>query len=64
MDNNEPSPLRSRYLATLTLDPGAAHDLGVTPSGWRRMRSLPSGSLRGPRIDARYSRSHSPTGLG
>jgi hypothetical protein len=46
------APLRSRYLATLTLDMGAAYDLGVTPSGWRRMRSLPSGTLRGPRIDA------------
>lgn len=52
MDNNEPSPLRSRYLAALALDMGAAHDLGVTPSGWRRMRSLRSGSLRTPRIDA------------
>lgn len=44
--------LESRLLGTLRLDMGEAHDLGITPSGWRRMRVLPSGSLVGPRIDA------------
>lgn len=44
--------LRSRFLATLRLDMGEAYDLGNTPSGWRRMRVLPSGSLIGPRIEA------------
>lgn len=47
-----PPPLQSRYLATLRLDMGDAHDLGVTPSGWRRMRVLPSGTLIGPRLRA------------
>lgn len=47
------STLSSRLLGTLTLDMGRAHDLGVTPSGWRRMRELPSGTLIGPRINAR-----------
>jgi hypothetical protein len=44
--------LESRLLGVLRLDMGEAHDLGITPSGWRRMRVLPSGSLVGPRIDA------------
>jgi len=44
--------LSSRLLGTLRLDMGEAHDLGITPSGWRRMRVLPSGSLIGPRINA------------
>lgn len=47
------STLSSRLLGTLHLDMGAAHDLGITPSGWRRMRVLPSGSLVGPRIYAK-----------
>ncbi len=49
---NEPT-LQSRLLGTLTLDMGPAYDVGVTPTGWRRMRVLPSGSLIGPRISAK-----------
>lgn len=45
--------LASRLLGTLTLDMGPAYDLGVTPTGWRRMRVLPSGTLIGPRINAK-----------
>lgn len=44
--------LSSRFLASLRLQMGPAYDLGITPSGWRRMRVLPSGSLIGPRINA------------
>jgi hypothetical protein len=44
--------LESRLLGVLRLDMGEAHDLGITPSGWRRMRVLPTGSLVGPRIEA------------
>ena len=51
-NTNEPA-LKSRLLGTLTLDMGPAHDLGITPTGWRRIRVLPSGSLIGPRINAK-----------
>lgn len=50
--SSEPA-LSSRLLGTLILDMGPAHDLGVTPTGWRRMRELPSGTLIGPRINAK-----------
>lgn len=52
MDTAGAPGLSSRLLGTLRLDMGEAHDLGITPSGWRRMRALPSGSLIGPRINA------------
>jgi hypothetical protein len=52
MNAAETPGLSSRLLGTLRLDMGEAHDLGITPSGWRRMRVLPSGSLIGPRINA------------
>ena len=51
--SEQAAPLRSRFLASLRLVMGPAHDLGDTPSGWRRMRVLPEGSLLGPRLDAK-----------
>lgn len=53
MTQSNQTALSSRLLGTLTLDMGPAYDVGVTPTGWRRMRVLPSGSLIGPRINAK-----------
>lgn len=53
MNNTGEPVLSSRLLGTLTLDMGPAYDVGATPTGWRRMRVLPSGTLIGPRINAK-----------